>query len=77
MTKKEPEKNIVDNNHVALERKYSLTINQASEVFNIGHSKIRYLVDNEPYAKWHYRNGNRVMIKRELFEEWLDDQCEI
>ncbi|MCD7950920.1 MAG: excisionase [Erysipelotrichaceae bacterium] len=62
---------------VSLTQKYSLNIIQASKVFGIGISKMRKIVSENPCAYWLYRNGNRVMIKRELFAKWLDEQSVI
>ena len=52
--------------------KYMLTLREAAEYFHIGEKKMRQLVDENMYAKFLLENGNRVMIKRKLFEEYLD-----
>ena len=52
--------------------KYMLTLREAAEYFHIGEKKIRQLVDENMDAKFLLENGNRVMIKRKLFEEYLD-----
>lgn len=43
--------------------KYTLTI---------GENKLRRLVDETPGADWVLMNGNRVQIKRRLFERYID-----
>ena len=52
--------------------KYMLTLREAAEYFHIGEKKMRQIVDENMYAKFLLENGNRVMIKRKLFEEYLD-----
>ena len=52
--------------------KYMLTLREAAEYFHIGEKKIRQIVDENMDAKFLLENGNRVMIKRKLFEEYLD-----
>ena len=52
--------------------RYMLTIREAAEYFHIGEKKMRQIVDENIDAKFLLENGNRVMIKRKLFEEYLD-----
>ena len=52
--------------------KYMLTLREAAEYFHIGEKKMRQIVDENMEAKFLLENGNRVMIKRKLFEEYLD-----
>lgn len=57
---------------VPLWERYMLTISEASEYFNIGENKLRLIVDNNEGADFVMQNGNRCMIKRKLFEQFLD-----
>ena len=43
-----------------------------TEYFHIGEKKMRQIVDENMDVKFLLENGNRVMIKRKLFEEYLD-----
>ena len=52
--------------------KYMLTLREAAEYFHIGEKKKRQIVDENMDAKFLLENGNRIMIKRKLFEEYLD-----
>ena len=52
--------------------KYMLTLREAAEYFHIGEKKMRQIVDENMDAAFVLENGNRVMIKRKLFEEYLD-----
>lgn len=52
--------------------KYMLTLREAAEYFHIDEKKMRQIVDENMDAKFLLENGNRIMIKRKLFEEYLD-----
>ena len=52
--------------------KYTLTIEEAARYFRIGENKLRRLVDETHGADWVLMNGNRVQIKRKLFERYID-----
>ena len=52
--------------------KYMLTLREAAEYFHIGEKKMRQIVDENMDADFVLENGNRVMIKRRRFEEYLD-----
>ena len=57
---------------VPIERKYALTIKEASEYFNIGTNKL-YEIANNPYDDSFLRVGNHKIIKREKFAKKLDE----
>ncbi len=52
--------------------RYVLTVEEAAEYFHIGEKRIRALVLEQPNADFYLRNGNRVLIKRKLFEKFID-----
>ena len=52
--------------------KYMLTLREAAEYFHIGEKKMRQIVDEKMDANFLLTSGNRVMIKRKLFEEYLN-----
>lgn len=52
--------------------RYTLTIEEAAQYYHIGETKIRSLVDENPDENFYVMNGNRVLIKRQKFEEYLD-----
>ncbi len=52
--------------------KYMLTLREAAEYFHIGEKKMRQIVDENMSADFLLTSGNRVMIKRKLFEEYLN-----
>lgn len=57
---------------VPIWQKYTLSIEEASEYFRIGQRRMRQLVADNPYADFILMNGNRVQIKRKLFEDYID-----
>ena len=65
------EENVMENN-VPIWEKYALTINEAAEYFHIGENKLRSIVDSDLDAEYLLYNGNRIMIKRRLFEQYID-----
>ena len=62
---------------IAFYNRYMMTIDEAGAYFHIGARKMRALVKEHEGAKWMLYNGNRVMIKRELFQKWMDQQTVI
>lgn len=53
-------------------KKYTLSIEEAAAYFRIGEGKLRRLVQENPRADYLLWNGNRVQIKREKFEAFID-----
>ncbi len=59
-------------NEIPYWEKYMLTLREAVEYFHIGEKKMRQIVDDNLDANFLLESGNRIMIKRKLFEEYLD-----
>ena len=57
--------------------RYLLTVEETSAYFHIGSKKMYQMIMENPDAPWLLLNGNRKMIKREIFARWLDQQTEI
>ena len=51
---------------------YTLSIEEAAAYFRIGEKKLRQLVSENENAPFILMNGNRVQIKRQLFEQYID-----
>ena len=60
-------------NEIPYWEKYMLTLREAAEYFHIGEKKMRQIVDDNLDASFLLESGNRIMIKRKLFEEYLDN----
>lgn len=52
--------------------KYTLSIEEAADYFRIGQKRLRQMVAENPDAEYILMNGNRVQIKRKLFEQYID-----
>ena len=53
-------------------RRYTMTIEEAAGFYHIGENKLRSIIDMHPNGNFYVMNGNRVLIKRAKFEEYLD-----
>lgn len=54
-------------------QKYTLTIKEAAAYFCIGEKKLRQIVAENEIAPFVLMNGNRIQIKRRLFEQYIDE----
>ena len=52
--------------------KACMTIEEAAKYFRIGERKLRDIVTENPTADFVLMNGNRIQIKRKLFERFID-----
>ena len=66
----------MSNNDVPIWEKTNLTVEEAAAYSGIGRNKIRELSDNEdcPFVLW---VGSKRMIKRKLFDEYIEKQYSI
>lgn len=58
------------NSPIPIGQKYMLSISEAAEYFNIGTKKIRSLA-NANMNRFAITMGNRILIVRERFEEYI------
>ena len=56
--------------HLPVSEKFGLTINEASEYFGIGVKKMRRLAEDN-LGDFAVYNGNRYLVLREKFEDYL------
>ena len=57
---------------VPIWNKYALSVPEAAEYFHIGRARIREMIQDDPDADFILENGTHVLIKRRIFEEYLD-----
>lgn len=57
--------------------RYLLDIKEAAEYYHIGEKKLREMADIYANSGFVIMNGNRVLIKREKFQEFLDSATAI
>lgn len=62
-----------DKSLVPVWEQFNLTIEEAAQYFRIGEKRLRQIVSEQPDAPFVLRIGNRVLIKRKMFEDYLED----
>ena len=62
---------------VPIKEKVLVTITEAAAYTGVGQNKIEELISGENAKRFVVMNGNRRMIKRELFAEFLLNSTEI
>lgn len=63
----------MSNTDIPIWERYTLSIEEASKYFRIGEKKLRKLAKEHQGAGWLIMNGNRIQIKRKLFEKVIDE----
>ncbi len=58
---------------VEVKDKFCLTIDEASEYFNIGEKKLRKIVADNINSGFVIQNGVKILIKRRRFEDYLEE----
>ena len=61
---------------VQISEKFNLTIDEASQYFNIGRDKL-YAIAKENGCKFVLYNGRNILIKRKQFEKFLEQNTYI
>jgi len=61
---------------IPIKDKVLLTINEASEYIGVGHTALRKFVDGRE-DEFCVRVGNRTLIKREKFENYIKDKVTV
>ncbi len=62
---------------VPIWEKYALTITEAAQYFNLGEKKIRQLVREYEDSDFILHNGNKALIKRMKFEEFMNETSSV
>lgn len=57
---------------MSLDKKYCLTVKEASAYFGIGEKKLRQMINENTKADYLICNGSKYLIKRKLFENLVD-----
>ena len=66
----------MDGTKLSVDEKYSLTINEAAQYFSIGIKKMRRMAEDN-LGDFAVYNGNRYLVIRRKFEEYLARTSEI
>ena len=59
-------------NDIPIWEKYTLSIEETSQLFRIGENKLRSIINADPTREFILWNGNRAQIKRNLFARFID-----
>ena len=54
-------------------QKYTLSVQEASDLFGIGQHRLREIVREDYGNKYHLMLGRTIKIKRKRFEEFIDN----
>ena len=57
---------------IPIHKKYGLTIEEASEFACIGTNKLREIINDNVDLDFVLHKGSQIVIKRKLFEKWLN-----
>ena len=68
---------MTDDKQVQIKDKFCLTIEEASEYFNIGEKKLRKIVSENLDSGFIIQNRVKFLVKRKQFEKFLDDLTSI
>lgn len=68
---------MTDDKQVQIKDKFCLTIEEASEYFNIGEKKLRKIVSENLDSGFIIQNGVKFLVKRKQFENFLNDLTSI
>lgn len=63
---------MIDKSFVPIWEKFTLTVNEAAQYFNLGEKKIRKLVNDYGGYGFVLQNGNKTLIKCNKFEEFIN-----
>lgn len=58
---------------VPIWKKYTLSVQEASNYYGIGEKRLRQLIAERPTADYILEIGSHVRIKRRLFEAFVDE----
>lgn len=67
----------IEKDYLMASEKYNLTIKEAVQYFNIGEKSLRKLVSDNPTADYILMVGNKILLKRKLFEQFIDETSTI
>jgi excisionase family DNA binding protein len=58
-------------------QKYTLSIEEAAQYFGIGQKTLRRFIDEHKDADFLIRNGSQTLIKRVVFEKYVDEKLTV
>ncbi len=61
----------VTKDEIPVWEKWALVVEEAAPYFHIGENKLREMIHENESADWILWNGNKALIKREQFKQYL------
>lgn len=58
-------------------KRYLLSVTEAAQFYHIGEKRLRQIVDIHPNGEFYLLVGNKVLFKKELFEQFLAESTAI
>lgn len=65
--------NDYESNKIPPWERFTLTIPEAAEYYHIGEKRLYSMASNNPNAEYLVFVGNKILFKRKLFEDYLND----
>ena len=62
-----------ETNHIPVWQRNLLTVTEAAEYYHIGENKLRMIIEEHIDGEFVLMNGNRYLLKRMRFENFLDE----
>ena len=62
-----------DSGIIPIWERYLMTVIEASEYYHIRENKLRNIIETHPNADFLIMNGNRYLINKKLFEDFLSE----
>lgn len=58
-------------------KRYLLSVTEAAQFYHIGEKRLRQIVDIHPNGEFYLLVGNKVLFKKEQFEQFLAESTAI
>lgn len=68
---------LTSSTNIPIWKRYLLTIPEASKYYHIGEKRLRQMVNVYPNGDFYLMVGNKVLFKKEQFEQFLTDSSVI
>ena len=62
---------------LVLAKRYLLSVTEAAQFYHIGEKRLRQIVDIHPNGEFYLLVGNKVLFKKEKFEQFLAESTAI
>lgn len=63
--------------YIPIWKRYLLSVTEAAQFYHIGEKRLRQIVDIHPNGEFYLLVGNKVLFKKEKFEQFLAESTAI